>query len=68
MVSVGEENISQEFVLKNTDKEKKYFFEEIEQNELMSKKQKKGSVTLNYIKNLLTFALLDPFQFLLFLL
>ena len=68
MVSVGEENISQEFVLKTTDKEKKYFFEEIEQNELMSKKQKKGSVTLNYIKNLLTFALLDAFQFLLFLL
>ena len=38
---MAEENISQDFRLKNTGKTKKYFVEEIEQNELMSKKQTK---------------------------
>ena len=42
---MAEENISQDFRLKNTGKTKKYFVEEIEQNELMSKKQN----NLNYI-------------------
>ena len=37
-----EENVSQEFRLKNIDKTKNFFLEEIEQNELMSKKHKKG--------------------------
>ena len=36
-----EGNISQEFTLKNMDETKNYFNEEINQNELMSKKQEK---------------------------
>ena len=36
-----EENISQEFRLKNIDERGNYFIEEIKQNELMSKKDKK---------------------------
>ena len=36
-----EKNISQEFRLKNIDKTRNYFLEEIEQNELMSRKNKK---------------------------
>ena len=36
-----EKNISQEFNLKNIDKTRNYFFEEIEQNELTSRKHKK---------------------------
>ena len=36
-----EENISQEFRLKNIDERRNYFIEEIKQNELMSKKDKK---------------------------
>ena len=41
--------MSQEFRLKNIDKTRNYFLEEIEQNELMSKKYKKVCTTLNYI-------------------
>ena len=37
-----EENISQEFRFKNIDETRNYFLEEIKQNELMSKKHKKG--------------------------
>ena len=51
-----EENISQEFRLKNIDKTKKYFLEEIEQNELMSRKHKKVCTTLNYIEHFLILA------------
>ena len=36
-----EENISQEFRLKNIDERRNYFIEEIKQNELISKKDKK---------------------------
>ena len=36
-----EENISQEFRLKNMDEARNYFLEEIKQNDLMSKKHKK---------------------------
>ena len=43
-----EENISQEFRLQNIDKTRKYFLEEIKQNELMSRKPKKVYTTLNY--------------------
>ena len=43
-----EENISQEFRLKNIDQTRNYFLEEIKQNELMSKKHKKVFTTLNY--------------------
>ena len=38
---MAEENISQEFRLKNIDKTRNYFLEEIKKNELMSKKQKR---------------------------
>ena len=43
-----EENISQEFRLKNVDETRSYFFNEIEQNELMSRNHKKIFTTLNY--------------------
>ena len=61
---------SQELRLKNIDKTRNYFLEEIKKNKLMSKKQKKVSTTLNHIEHFLTLAskLLDVFQFLLFLL
>ena len=51
-----EENISQEFRLENIDETKNYFLEEIEQNELMSKKHKKVCTTLNYIDHFLILA------------
>ena len=44
-----EENISQEFRLKNIDKARYYFLKEIEQNELVSKNHKKVCATLKYI-------------------
>ena len=46
-----EENISQEFRLKNIDETKSYFLEEIKQNELMSKKHKKVCTTLDCIEH-----------------
>ena len=52
-----EENISQEFRLKNIDETRNYFLEEIEQNELMSKKQRKVCSTLNYIQHFFIFLL-----------
>ena len=51
-----EENISQEFRLKNIDKARNYFIEEINGNELMSKKHKKVCTTLNYIDHFLILA------------
>ena len=48
-----EENISQEFRLKNIDDTRNNFVEEIEQNELMSKKYKKVCMTLKYIEDFL---------------
>ena len=48
-----EENKSQEFRLKNVDETRKYFIEEINQNELMSKKDKNVCVVLNYIEHLI---------------
>ena len=48
-----EENISQEFRLKDIHEARNYFIEEIEQNELMNKKQKKVCTTLNCIENFL---------------
>ena len=48
-----EENISHEFRLKSIDESRNYFLEEIEQNELMSRKHKKVCTTLNYIKHFL---------------
>ena len=51
-----EENISQEFRVKNIDETKNYFLEEIMQNKLMSKKHKKVFTTLNYIEYFLILA------------
>ena len=51
-----EENISQEFRLKNIGGTRNYFLEEIEQNELMSRKHKKVCTTLNYIEHFLILA------------
>ena len=53
---MSEENISQEFRLKNIDEGRKCFIEEIEPNELMSKEHKKVCRTLNYIENFLILA------------
>ena len=50
---MAEENISQEFRLKNTDETRNYLVEEINRNKLMSKKHKKASTTLNYIEHFL---------------
>ena len=41
---------------KNTDETRNYFSEEIEQNELMSRKYKKVLTTLNYIEHFLVLA------------
>ena len=49
-------NMSQEFRFKNIDETKNYFFEEIKQNELMSRKIKKVCKTLNYIEHFLILA------------
>ena len=51
-----EESISQEFQLKNIDETRQYFREEIEQSELMNRKQKKVCITLNYIEHFLILA------------
>ena len=48
-----EENLSQEFRLKNIDKTRSYFLEEGEQNEMMCRKHKKVCRTLNYTKKFL---------------
>ena len=39
---MAEENICQEFWLKNIDETWNYFIKEIDQNELVTKKHKKG--------------------------
>ena len=66
---MAEQKISQEFKLKNIDKTRHYFLEEIEQNDLMSRNHKKLCTTLNYIEHFLILAiqLLDVFQFMLLL-
>ena len=48
-----EENISQEFRLKNIDETRNYFIKEINQTESMSKNYKKISTVLNYIEHIL---------------
>ena len=50
---MSKENLSQEFRLKNIDETRNYFFEEINQNELMGKKHKKVCRVMNYIEHLL---------------
>ena len=51
-----EENISQEFRLKNIDKTRNYFFEEIKKNELRSRNHKKVGTIINHIENFLILA------------
>ena len=51
-----DENISQEFRLKNLNETRIYFLEEIKENELMGKKNNKVCATLNYIKHFLILA------------
>ena len=50
---MAEENINQEFRLKNIDKTRNYLIEEINRNELMIKKHKMVCTTLNCIENFL---------------
>ena len=54
--NMAEENISQEFRLKNIDETRNYLIEEINRNELMSKKHKKNCTALNYIQHFLILA------------
>ena len=48
--------MNHELRFKKIDGTRNYFFEEIEQNELMSRKQKKVQTTLNYIEHFLILA------------
>ena len=50
---MSEENISQEFRLKNIIETRNYLIEEINQDELMSRKHKKVYRVLNYVEHLL---------------
>ena len=54
--NTAEENIIQEFRLKNTDDARNYFHEETEQNELMSRNYKSICTTLNYTEHFLILA------------
>ena len=49
-----EEDISQEFRLQKIKEISNYFIKEIDQNELLSNKNKKICATLNYIEHFLT--------------
>ena len=51
-----EENIIQECRLKNIDETRNYFLEEIEQNELISRKHKSVCTMLTYIEHFLFLA------------
>ena len=53
---MAEQNISQEFRLKNIGETRKYLIGEINRNELISKKHKKIWITLNYIQHFLILA------------
>ena len=53
---MANENISWEFRLKQIDKARDYFIEEIKQNESTSKKHKKVCDILNYIEHSLILA------------
>ena len=53
---MAEENLSQEFRLKNIDKTRNYLLKEKEQNELMSRKHREACTTLNYIERFLILA------------
>ena len=47
---MAEEDISQEFRLKNIDETRNYLIEEINRNELMNKKHQKVCTALNYVE------------------
>ena len=49
---MNEENISQEFILKEIDKTRNYVIEKINQNELISEKHKNICEILNYTEQL----------------
>ena len=51
-----EEAVSQEFRFKNIDGGRNYFIEEINQNDLMSKKYKQVFTALSFIKHVLILA------------
>ena len=51
-----EENICQEFILKNIGETRNYFLEEKKQKELISRKHKKVCATLNYMEHFLILA------------
>ena len=53
---MAEERINQEFRIKEIDKTKNYFIEEITQNELISKKHRMFHKILNYTECLLIIA------------
>ena len=53
---MSEENISQDFRYKNIDETRKYFLEEIQQNEFMIRKHKKVCATPNYFELFLILA------------
>ena len=54
--NMAQENISQEFRLKNIDETRNYLIEEINRNELMSKKHEKVCTSLNHIEHFLILA------------
>ena len=53
---MSEENICQEFRLKNIDETRNYLTEEINRNEFTTKKHKKVCTTPNYIEHFLILA------------
>ena len=55
-INMTEENVIQEFRLKNINNIKRYFIEKIKHSGLLSKKHKKICTTLNYTKHLLIVA------------
>ena len=48
---MSEENISQEFRLKNIDEIRNYFIENVNQNKFMSKEHEKICLVLNFIEH-----------------
>ena len=53
---MSKENVSQGLRLQKMEEARNYFIKKIDQNELMSKKHKIVSTTLNYIDHLLILA------------
>ena len=48
---MADENVNQEFRLKNIHETRNYLIEDINRNELISKKHRKDCTTLDYIKH-----------------